>query len=278
MTALPVTHLSITELQANPLQPRGKILKDDLAELVLSVRQYGVLEPILVAKTPAGYQIIAGERRWRAAQEAGLKEVPVVVKVTSPKGMLEMALIENVQRVDLSALERAQAFQQLVRDFKFKYPQIAERIGKSVGYISNTIRLLDLPDAIKDGVSGGQITEGHARALAGIADEKAMIECYKILLKENATVRRAEELARRYKAKAGQVVRDNGGKKLLQQDQVAKWQSTLQRAFRERDTVLMARSIRQTKITITLKGSPEDTQEQLDKILSLAQSEKQESN
>src|SRR5258708_3108252 len=180
-----VTHLPQNQLQANPLQPRGKIMKDDLTELVTSVRQYGVLEPILVAKTPAGYQIIAGERRWRAAKEAGLADVPVVVKVTTPKGMLEMAIIENVQRVDLSAIERSQAFLQLIRDFKFTQAQIADRIGKSLGYVGNTLRLLDLPDAIKDGVASGKITEGHARALVGIDDEKAMIECYKILLKEN---------------------------------------------------------------------------------------------
>jgi ParB family transcriptional regulator, chromosome partitioning protein len=264
-----ISHLPVNQLQANPLQPRGKIMKDDLAELVTSIKQYGVLEPILVAQTPAGYQIIAGERRWRASKEAGLEEVPVVVKITTPRGMLEMAIIENVQRVDLSAIERAQAFQQLSRDFKFSQTQIAERIGKSVGYVNNTLRLLQLPDAIKDGVSGGQITEGHARALAGIEDEKLMIECYKILLRENASVRRAEELARKYKAKAGQQVRDNGGRKLLQADLVEKWQSALQSLFSDRAKIEMARSVRQTKITIILKGNPDDTQAELDKILSL---------
>jgi ParB family transcriptional regulator, chromosome partitioning protein len=270
MSTQHISSLPTNQLQANPLQPRGKIMKDDLAELVTSVKQYGILEPILVAQTPAGYQIIAGERRWRAAKEAGLTEVPVVVKVTTPKGMLEMAIIENVQRVDLSAIERAQAFQQLMRDFKFNQAQIAEKIGKSIGYVSNTIRLLDLPDAIKDGVAGGQITEGHARALVGIDDERAMIECYKILLKENASVRRAEELARKYKEQAGQKIRDNGGKKLLQTEQVEKWQKALQSIFTHRTKVQMARSARQTKITIVLKGSPEETQVELDKILKLA--------
>lgn len=271
MPTPPVHHLPVNQLQANPLQPRGKIMKDDLSELVTSVRQYGVLEPILVAQTPAGYQIIAGERRWRAAREAGLIDVPVVVKTTTPRGMLEMAIIENVQRVDLSAIERAQAFQQLLRDFKFTYNQIAEKIGKSVGYVSNTIRLLNLPDAIKDGVSSGQITEGHARALVGIDDEKVMMECYKVILRENASVRRAEELARNYKEQAGQKVRENGGRKLLQSDQVSHWQQALQSIFSNRAKVQMARSVRQTKITIILKGSPQETQTELDKILRLTE-------
>jgi len=140
---MPIQHptsLPLNQLQPNPLQPRGKMSKEELEELVTSVKTYGILEPIVVAHTPAGYQIIAGERRWRAAKLAGLKEVPVIVKVTTPRGMLEMAVIENVQRVDLSPIERAQAFQQLLRDFKFSHQQIADKIGKSIAYISNSLR------------------------------------------------------------------------------------------------------------------------------------------
>ena len=270
MPALEVHKLPINQLQANPLQPRGKLLKDDLDELVSSVKQFGVLEPILVAQTPAGYQIIAGERRWRAALAAGLTEVPIVVKAaTTPKGMLEMAIIENVQRVDLSPLERAQAFQQLVRDFKFTYEQIAERIGKSIGYVTNTIRLLKLPDAIKDSIASGVITEGHGRAIVGIEDEKTMMECFKIIVKEHASVRRAEELVRKFKNNSGQKAFNNG-KQLLQIDQVSKWQTQLKQLFGKRDKVQMARSNKQTKITIILKGSPDETQAELDMILSLA--------
>src|SRR5882762_5708727 len=105
-----IYELETNQLQSNPLQPRGVIIPDSLTDLVESIREQGILEPIIVAQTPAGYQIIAGERRWRAAKLAGLQEVPVIVKVTTPRGMLEMAIIENVQRVDLSAMERAQAF------------------------------------------------------------------------------------------------------------------------------------------------------------------------
>jgi ParB family chromosome partitioning protein len=200
--------------------------KDELEELVSSVKLYGVLEPIVVAHTPAGYQIIAGERRWRAAKLAGLKEVPVIVKVTTPRGMLEMAVIENVQRVDLSPIERAQAFQQLLRDFKFSHQQVADKIGKSIAYVSNSLRLLNLPDAIKDGLAGGLISEGHARALASIEDERVMIECYKQILKESASVRRAEELVRRFKAAIGQqpqAAANEVGRVALHNTEIDEW-------------------------------------------------------
>ncbi len=265
-------YLPINDLQPNPLQPRGKITKDQLDELVVSVKSYGILEPIVVAHTPAGYQIIAGERRWRAAKEAGLKDVPVIIKTTTPKGMLEMAIIENVQRVDLSALERAQAFQQLTRDFGFTQAQIADKVGKSYPYVSNTLKLLSLPDAIKDGLVGGAISEGHARALASIDDERAMVDCYKILLKENASVRRAEELARRFKERIDEEQRATRGGRpsAFQAEEMQKWQEALQKAFSKKTQVKFTRSNRQTKVTLIFKGSPEEVQDELEKIASLS--------
>ncbi len=266
------TVLPVNQLQPNPLQPRGKIHKEQLDELATSIQAYGILEPIVVAKTPAGYQIIAGERRWRAAKQVGLKEVPVHVKVTTPKGMLEMALIENVQRVDLSAIERAQAFQQLIRDFKFTYTQIAEKIGKSIPYISNTMKLLQLPDAVKDGLAGGLITEGHARALVSIDNERVMIDCYKVILKESASVRRAEELVRRYKDQLGQAPKQSSGRLVLRTAQIDKWEEQLQDVFdTKRAKVKLVVSERQTKVTFTLKGTPQQTQDQLEKIMKISQ-------
>jgi len=265
------TILPITQLQPNPLQPRGKIIKEQLDELVQSVKNYGILEPIIVAHTPAGYQIIAGERRWRAAKAAGLQEVPVIVKNTTPKGMLEMAIIENVQRLDLSAIERAQAFQQLMRDFKYTQNQISEKVGKSLAYVSNTVRMLNLPDAIKDGLASGIITEGHARAIAGIEDERSMIECYKIILKEGASVRRAEELARRFKEAIGQTVAPTG-KKTNHNAEIDQWQNALQNLFSsERAKVKLVRSARQTKVTFVFTGTIEQTQAELEKIVHLVQ-------
>ncbi len=195
-----VLHLEIDTVQPNPLQPRGLIPPDSLQDLVNSIREHGIIEPLVVARTPAGYQIIAGERRWRASKLAGLTTVPVIVKDTTAKGMLEMAIVENVQREDLNPIERAQAFQRLVEEFGLGVTDIAKRVGKSESYVSNTMRLLALPDAIKDGLISGAISEGHARAIAGLGEIKLMVEAYKTILSESASVRRAEDLARRLKA------------------------------------------------------------------------------
>lgn len=195
-----ILNLEIDLLQPNPLQPRGLISPDSLQDLVSSIKEHGIIEPLVVAKTPAGYQIIAGERRWRAARVIGLTTVPVVVRETTAKGMLEMALVENVQREDLNPIERAQAFQRLIEEFGLPLSEIAKRIGKSESYVSNTMRLLALPDAIKDGLISQAITEGHARAIAGLSDVKLMVGAYKTILTESASVRRAEDLARRLKA------------------------------------------------------------------------------
>jgi len=195
-----VLHLDIDLIQPNPLQPRGLIAPEALADLVSSIKEHGIIEPLVVAKTPAGYQIIAGERRWRASRLAGFATVPVVIKETTAKGMLELAIVENVQREDLNPVERAQAFQRLIEEFGLTVTEIAKRVGKSESYVSNTMRLLGLPDAIKDGLVSGAISEGHARAIAGLTDVKLMVEAYKTILSENASVRRAEDLARRLKA------------------------------------------------------------------------------
>jgi ParB family transcriptional regulator, chromosome partitioning protein len=197
-----ILEMEVDLIQPNPLQPRGLINPESLKELMSSIKEHGIIEPLVVAKTPAGYQIIAGERRWRASKLAGLTTVPVVIKETSSKGMLEMALVENVQREDLNAIERAQAFQRLIEEFGLPLSEIAKRIGKSESYVSNTLRLLALPDAIKDGIISGAITEGHARAIAGLGETKLMVEAYKTILSENASVRRAEDLARRMKAES----------------------------------------------------------------------------
>src|SRR3989338_734145 len=158
-----ITELDVNMLQANPLQPRGIISSESLFELVESIREQGILEPLVVASTPAGYQIIAGERRWRAAKVLGLNKVPVVIKQTSPQGMLEMSIVENVQREDLNPIERAQAYKRLIDEFGLGTNEVARKVGKSAPTISNTIRLLSLPDAIKDALVAGVITEGHVR-------------------------------------------------------------------------------------------------------------------
>lgn len=265
-----VVQLDANQLQPNPLQPRGSITPESLVDLVDSIREHGILEPLVVAKTPAGYQIIAGERRWRAAKLAGLTHVPSIIRETSPRGMLEMALVENVQRVDLNALDRAKGFERLMNEFGLTTSEIAVRIGKSVAYVSNSIRLLSLPDALKDGLLSGLISEGHARALAAIDDQSLMVEAYKIVLRESGSVRRAEELARRMKSKSNQQADKIGARRLslrIVSEELDKMQENLAEAFNKdlsngqrKAKVNIVRSQRETKVTFVFPGGLEETQ------------------
>jgi len=268
-----VIQLDINQLQPNPLQPRGAITPESLVDLVDSIREHGVLEPLVIAKTPAGYQIIAGERRWRASKLAGLTHIPVIIRETTPKGMLEMAIVENVQRVDLNALDRAKGFERLMDEFGLTTSEVAVRIGKSVAYVSNSLRLLTLPDALKDGLLSGLISEGHARALAAIDDTELMVEAYKIILRESGSVRRAEELARRMKARSEQKPKVNLPKMHIVSEEIDKMKEDFERSLggntdegRKLNQVKLARSRRETRITFVLKGSLEETENRLQLI------------
>lgn len=266
-----IHELDIDMIQPNPTQPRGTILPNSVTDLVESIKEHGILEPLVIAHTPAGYQIIAGERRWRASKIIGLKRVPVVVKETTPKGMLEMAIVENVQRTDLNPIERGKAFIRLMHEFNLPNAEIAKKVSKSPAYVSNTLKLLDLPDALKDGLIGGLISEGHARALSSIDDTRLMIEAYKVVLKEGASVRRAEEIARRLKKEFDEKPGQTGGRPaFILNDETTRMQKQLSLALGKLSSVKLTRSKRETKILIKLKGSPEDTDSTLAKILSLA--------
>lgn len=263
-----ITTLDLNQLQPNPLQPRGAITTDSIGDLVDSIKQHGILEPLVVAKTPAGFQIIAGERRWRAAKAAGLTEVPVLIKETSPQGMLEMALVENVQRSDLNPIDRAMAFNRLLQEFNLTTGEISQRISKSPAYVSNSIRLLSLPDALKDGLLTGMISEGHARALAAIDDPQLMIEAYKIILKESGSVRRAEELARRMRTKMGKPMKQAVKPPLLVSEEIDKMQREILETLggKTNNQVKLSRSRAETKITIILKGTVDKTENRLVKL------------
>lgn len=250
-------------LQPNPLQVRSLIKSESLVDLVESIKEHGILEPLVVAKTPAGYQIIAGERRWRAAKIVGMKTVPVVVKETSTIGMLEMALVENVQREELNAIERAQGFQRLMDEFSFSVTVISKRIGKSTAYVSNTMRLLSLPDAIKDGLISNDITEGHARAIAGLGDAKLMVDAYKTILSEGASVRRAEDLARRIKEERDIPARNISKEKIysVEIENMAKDLSKRLNAV-----VRVSQSTVSAQLKVLFKGTPEATTDTLKAI------------
>lgn len=264
-----IFEIDLDMLQPNPLQPRGLITPDSLVELVDSIREHGVLEPLVVAKTPAGYQIIAGERRWRAAKIAGHLKVPVIIKETTPQGMLEMAIIENVQRVDLNPLERAQAFKRLIEEFGLTSGEIAVKIGKSAPYVSNTFRLLTIPDVLKDALATGATTEGHVRALASLEDPHLILEAYKIILSKNLSVRGAEELARKMKARENIAPKQKTQALRIENEELDKFQEELSQRLSS-DGVLVKAKISQSriegKVQFVAKGNLESTSKVIKRI------------
>ncbi|MBN1260874.1 MAG: ParB/RepB/Spo0J family partition protein [Anaerolineae bacterium] len=185
----------LERITPNPHQPRSAIRDEDLEELAASIREHGIIQPLVVTRgSDQGYQLIAGERRWRAARLAGLTELPVVVKEVAPQQMLELALVENIQREDLNALEEALAYQQLVDGFGFSHAQVAERVGKSRVAITNTLRLLQASPAIQEAVLEKEIAEGHARALLGLNTHEEQDSALEIVLHQGLNVRQTETL------------------------------------------------------------------------------------
>ncbi len=262
-----ISELDINLLQTNPLQPRGIISPESLQELVDSIREHGILEPIVVAKTPAGYQIIAGERRWRASKVLGLIKVPVVIRETTPQGMLEMSIVENVQREDLNPIERAQAYKRLIEEFGLGTNEVARRVGKSAPTVSNTIRLLSLPDAIKDALVAGVITEGHVRPLISLGDSKLMLDLFKKILKESSTVRQTEEFARQAK---GEIEKKEPRSKVhkLWVPELDEMSKSLEEK-RALSKVAISQSRTQAKISIFIKGDVDATGPKVKEIFEL---------
>ncbi len=203
-----VPNLPIDKIRPNPHQPRIEIKPESLLELADSIREHGILEPLIVTqKGNDEFELIAGERRWRAAKLAGLKKVPAVIKEASPQQMLEMAIVENVQRADLNPLEEALAFKQLADNFHLSHTEIARRISLSRPAVANKIRLLNLPEEVKKGLLENQISEGHARALLGLPSHQAILSAYKKILQEGLSVRAVEELVRRLNEDRKPIIR-----------------------------------------------------------------------
>lgn len=190
-----VSELKITELEANQNQPRRYFDDAALQELADSIKLHGIVQPIIVRKTDESYQIVAGERRWRAARLAGLKTVPVVIKDYSNVQVMQIALIENLQRQDLNSIEEALAYKSLLEEHDLTQEEISEKIGKSRSAIANTLRLLNLPEEIKEMVVHGKISAGHARALLSINDKKRQIEIAQKIVEQQLNVRDIEKLA-----------------------------------------------------------------------------------
>ncbi len=252
-------------IQLNPLQPRGVISPESLNELVDSIREQGILEPLVVAKTPAGYQLIAGERRLRAAKLAGLQMVPVVIKVTTPQGILEMSIVENVQREDLNPIEKALAYKRLIDEFGLGTNEVARRVGKSAPAVSNTIRLLSLPDAIKDALVAGVIAEGHVRPLISLGDPSLMLDLFKKILRENSTVRETEEMARKIKSEVEKKEPRTPKSKMYVPSLLAAAEDLKSRL--DLDKVDFIQNQKSAKMFIEVRGVPEETTVKLKEIV-----------
>ena len=193
--------LGIEEISPDKSQPRRHFDDVHLAELAESIRSKGVLLPLLVRRTAEGYFLIAGERRWRAAQRAGLREVPVMVREVSEKEAFELALIENIQREDLNPVEEAEAYRRLVEEHGLTQEELAARVGKERSTVANALRLLRLPEAIKQAIVTEKLSMGHARALLAIADEGDLKKAAEKVIAESLSVRAAEALVQRLKSK-----------------------------------------------------------------------------
>jgi len=197
-----VVEIAVTDIRANPRQPRLVRGQEalQLEELAASIKEHGVIQPLIVTRTEgpgAPYTLVAGERRWRAAQLAGLARVPAIIKEVTPQEMLEIALVENIQRNDLSPLEEAAAFQQLINEFGLTPDAVAERVGKSRVAIYNTLRLLKLPGQIQAALMQGEISEGHARALLSLSSAVDQLAVLDEIKAHDLNVRQTEELIRR---------------------------------------------------------------------------------
>lgn len=197
-----IVQLNPEDIQPSDLQPRDLFDDEEMRGLMESIRKYGILQPVIVRPLPHGYMLIAGERRWRAAKQLGLKEIPAIVRHTDGAGILEIALIENIQREDLNPIEKARGFEELITKFGLTQEQVAKAMGKDRSSITNYLRLLDLPQEIQDNVSRGTLSMGHARAILAVQDKEIQARLCERIIREGLSVREAEEMVSMEKKQA----------------------------------------------------------------------------
>ncbi len=252
----PSQEIPLDEIRPNPRQPRQHMDPEALEELRVSIQQHGVLQPVVVRRVGSHYELILGERRCRASRMAGRKTIPAVVREdVDDDRMLELALVENVQRSDLDALERAQAFQALMRDLGLTQEQVADRVGLKRATIANHLRLLDLPPKAQEALSKGLITMGHARALAGLESRKEVLDLVALIVKKDLSVRAVEDLVRR-KAQAQKPSEERPAR--------APWEVDLEGRLRERlGTRVSLQNAKGYRGTITLHYH---SREELDRL------------
>jgi len=256
-----IPDLEIEKIVPNPYQPRTTIDPAALQDLADSIREHGIIEPLIVTKKNENkYELIAGERRWRASKLAKIKKVPAVIKEASPQQMLELAIVENIQRKDLNPLEEAMAFEQLAKMYNMGHKEIASKVGYSRPAVANKIRLLTLPQEIKQFLVNEQITEGHARALLGLKHKESMLTAAKIIIRDSLSVRSVEELVRRLNGKQNEKHKKPAAKNMRIFDEYTqKLETSLKTKYGKQ--VKLFRSSRGGKIIIPFK-----TDEELDKL------------
>lgn len=191
-----VIYVDINEIKPNENQPRKVFDEEKIEELATSITGYGLIQPIILRKAEKGFEIVAGERRWRAARKANLAKVPCILKELSDEEDMVISIIENMQREDLNPIEEAEALSQMIKQFGFNQEEVAKSIGKSRAYVTNSLRLLKLPQKILGFVQNGQISGGHAKVLLGVADEKKQIGVAERIVKDGISVRETEKLAK----------------------------------------------------------------------------------
>ena len=219
--------LRITEVEPNRSQPRKKFDEDALLELSDSIKQFGVLQPLLVQKRQDYYEIIAGERRWRAAKMAGLKEIPVIIKDFTDQQIVEISLIENIQREDLNPIEEAQAYKRLLTEFKLKQDEVAERVSKSRTAVTNSVRLLKLDERVQQMVIDDMISTGHARALLAIEDKEQQYKIAVQVFDEKMSVREVEKLVKSLGKEKREPEKKDAAKELAYQNMEEKMKALL---------------------------------------------------
>ncbi|MEG1583431.1 MAG: ParB/RepB/Spo0J family partition protein [Anaerovorax sp.] len=191
-----VSLIDINNIKPNANQPRKNFSEEKIEELAKSIEMHGIIQPIMVRSATQGYELVAGERRWRAARKAGLKKVPCIVRELNEEQNMLVAIIENMQREDLNPMEESEALNQMISTYGLTQEEVSRSVGKSRPYITNALRLLKLPEEVKKMVAEGQLSNGHARTIAGVKDEKKQIELANLTLKEGLSVRQLEKLAK----------------------------------------------------------------------------------
>lgn len=259
--------IGLKKIFASPLQPRTQFRAEQLSELIESIRERGIIQPLIVRASDGRYELIAGERRWRAAQEVGLTEAPAIIRKASDQEVLELALIENLQREDLNPIEEATAYARLSKEFGLTQEDISKRVGKSRAAIANAVRLLDLDDQVQSMLRQGRISVGHAKVLLSLRTKEEQQLLADMILRQGASVRVAEKLVADHQAKSGQQNPISGKRKKSQALQLTPAIQHVQNLLQHRlaTRVVIQHADKQGQITIEYYGT-DDLQRILSEI------------